>query len=128
MVREACLDVRVGYLDAYRELCFRSHSCTAADRPVLDRGGQLERIYCSTFDVCTCKPHPRTSSNDRCGVRCFWTGYALQTDHDGTYAAYRISVTAGLHTWLVHRRCVRACLVWLPLLHDVSLYIELLRF
>ncbi|CAM9149523.1 unnamed protein product, partial [Scytosiphon promiscuus] len=31
-------------------------------------------------------------------------GYALRTDHDGTYAAYRISVTAGLHTWLVFRR------------------------
>ncbi|CAN0393367.1 unnamed protein product, partial [Ectocarpus sp. 12 AP-2014] len=31
-------------------------------------------------------------------------GYTLRTDGDGKYAAYRISVTAGLHTWLVLRR------------------------
>lgn len=35
-------------------------------------------------------------------------GYTLRTDGDGKYAAYRISVTAGLHTWLVLRRCVVA--------------------
>lgn len=31
-------------------------------------------------------------------------GYVLQSDKDGKYAAYRISVTAGLHTWVVLRR------------------------
>ena len=36
-------------------------------------------------------------------------GYVLQNDKDGKYAAYRISVTAGLHTWLVLRRCVFSC-------------------
>lgn len=36
-------------------------------------------------------------------------GYTLQTDQDGTYAAYNISVTAGLHTWLVLRRYVWVC-------------------
>lgn len=35
-------------------------------------------------------------------------GYSLQRDDDGTFAAYRINVTAGLHTWHVLRRCVRA--------------------
>lgn len=34
-------------------------------------------------------------------------GYVLQNDKDGKYAAYRISVTAGLHTWLVLRRYAR---------------------
>lgn len=41
-------------------------------------------------------------------------GYVLQNDQDGKYAAYRISVTAGLHTWLVLRRYAparRACCV-----------------
>lgn len=31
-------------------------------------------------------------------------GYELQSDGDGKYAAYRISVTAGLHTWQILRR------------------------
>eukprot|EP00904_Undaria_pinnatifida_P008524 jgi/Undpi1/4801/HiC_scaffold_19.g08154.m1 len=31
-------------------------------------------------------------------------GYSLQKDDDGTFAAYRINVTAGLHTWHVLRR------------------------
>lgn len=38
-------------------------------------------------------------------------GYSLQKDDDGTYAAYRINVTAGLHTWHVLRRCVRVCVM-----------------
>lgn len=33
-------------------------------------------------------------------------GYSLQKDDDGTFAAYRINVTAGLHTWHVLRRWV----------------------
>jgi len=31
-------------------------------------------------------------------------GYQLQSDGDGKYAAYKISVTAGLHTWQILRR------------------------
>lgn len=37
-------------------------------------------------------------------------GYSLQKDDDGTFAAYRINVTAGLHTWHVLRRWVSGLL------------------
>lgn len=37
-------------------------------------------------------------------------GYSLQKDDDGTFAAYRINVTAGLHTWHVLRRWVSVVL------------------
>lgn len=39
--------------------------------------------------------------------RISFDGYTLLRDEDGTFAAYRITVTAGLHQWQVLRRYTR---------------------
>ena len=52
-------------------------------------------------------------------------GYSLQKDDDGTFAAYRINVTAGLHTWHVMRRwgtCVFVCVHSIHVTQSVSLF------
>lgn len=55
-------------------------------------------------------------------------GYSLQKDDDGTFAAYRINVTAGLHTWHVLRRCVlhtdsySRCVCCVMCLHFIHLW------